>query len=278
MSPQPDDLDSPAPPPQAAATVTAKIRELVPAVTAVAGLAAGAAALAAVLLSVFSLNSANAQLRINNAQLRLNEEGQITDRFNIAVTHLGSSSLAVRLGGIYALQRIMQDSPPEEPSTIAVLCAFVRAHTSGATTKPQALGPPSDIQAALTVIVNRPHGHHPQIDLDTTVDLSGADLAYAQLPNAYLSYANLAGTNLANADLAGASLNHAILTAADLAHAILNGDTYLGYANLTRATLTRANLTSADLIHANLTGANFAHSIIRDTNLSDTKRAGTKGL
>ncbi len=250
-------------------------------------MATGAAALAAVIFSALSLNATNVQLKINNAQLRLNEEGQITDRFSIAITHLGSSSIAVRLGGIYALQRIMQDSPPEEPSVVAVLCAFVRNHGSTGITRLQSLGrphslmvsgPPSDIQTALTVIVNRPHGHHPQIDLDTTVDLRGADLAGAQLPNAYLSYADLAGTNLTRADLADAYLKHALLTAANLTHATLNDDAYLGYANLTDATLTRANLTDADLSHANLTRANFTHTIRGDTNLSDTKQAGTKGL
>jgi hypothetical protein len=43
-------------------------------------------------------------------------------RFNTAITNLGSSSIAVRLGGIYALQRLMQDSPRDQPAVVAVLC------------------------------------------------------------------------------------------------------------------------------------------------------------
>jgi hypothetical protein len=42
----------------------------------------------------------------------LTREGQVTDRYNAAVTNIGEDSLEVRLGGIYALQRIMQDPPP----------------------------------------------------------------------------------------------------------------------------------------------------------------------
>src|SRR5262249_46211346 len=37
-------------------------------------------------------------------------EGQITDRFTKAITQLGDEKLEVRLGGIYALERIAKDS------------------------------------------------------------------------------------------------------------------------------------------------------------------------
>lgn len=38
--------------------------------------------------------------------IRVSQEGQITDRFSKAIDHLGSTSLEIRLGGIYALVRI----------------------------------------------------------------------------------------------------------------------------------------------------------------------------
>ena len=38
------------------------------------------------------------------------QEGQITERFTRAVEHLGSDNLEIRLGGIYALERIARDS------------------------------------------------------------------------------------------------------------------------------------------------------------------------
>jgi hypothetical protein len=40
----------------------------------------------------------------------LNREGQITERYTRAIDQLGSTSLSVRLGGIYALERIARDS------------------------------------------------------------------------------------------------------------------------------------------------------------------------
>jgi uncharacterized protein YjbI with pentapeptide repeats len=293
MSPQPDGPDSTALPPQTVSTVTAKIRELAPVATALAALATGVAAVAALIFSGLSLGATNLQLKLNNAQLKLNEEGQLTDRYNAAVTNLGSSSVDVRLGGIYALQSIMRDSPPEEPTIVAVLCAFVRDHASIATAKlSQTLGrphssmvpgTPTDVQAALTVIMTRPHGHHPMIDLDTNVDLSGTDLAGAQLRNAYFSYANLTRANLTGADLSGAYLKCAVLADANLTGATLNDGVYLAGANLTHATVTRADLTGASLIDANLTGATFAHAKLTGTNFThairrDAKQGGTKGL
>ena len=50
---------------------------------------------------------------LKNAQetLRISQEGQITERFTKAIDQLGNKdSLAVRVGGIYALERIARDS------------------------------------------------------------------------------------------------------------------------------------------------------------------------
>src|SRR5688500_4199853 len=48
-------------------------------------------------------------LQVNRRTLELNTEGQITERFTKANDQLGNGSLDVRLGGIYALERIAKD-------------------------------------------------------------------------------------------------------------------------------------------------------------------------
>jgi ABC-type Fe3+ transport system permease subunit len=48
-------------------------------------------------------------------QLGVTREGQITDRYTKAVDQLGSDHLDVRVGGIYALERIARDSPTIGP-------------------------------------------------------------------------------------------------------------------------------------------------------------------
>ena len=41
----------------------------------------------------------------------LSREGQVTDRYTRAIEQLGSDKLDVRIGGIYALERVARDSP-----------------------------------------------------------------------------------------------------------------------------------------------------------------------
>src|SRR5829696_516895 len=50
--------------------------------------------------------------------LRITEQGQITERFTRAIDQLGETELEIRLGGIYALERIAKDSPERDYSTV----------------------------------------------------------------------------------------------------------------------------------------------------------------
>jgi len=61
--------------------------------------------------------------------LRTTQEGQITDRFTKAIAQLGDTNLAIRLGGIYALERIARDSASDHWSVMEVLTAFVREYS-----------------------------------------------------------------------------------------------------------------------------------------------------
>lgn len=67
-------------------------------------------------------------LAIATRTYRLTQQGQITDRYTKAIEQLGSDKLDVRLGGIYALERIAADSPRDHPTVVEVLSAFVREH------------------------------------------------------------------------------------------------------------------------------------------------------
>ena len=65
-------------------------------------------------------------LYFTSQTLRTTQEGQITDRFTKAIEQLGKESLAVRLGGIYALERIARDSESDHWAVMEILTAFVR--------------------------------------------------------------------------------------------------------------------------------------------------------
>ena len=85
-------------------------------------LGAGLVAGGALVFTALNLNV----LRRNS---ELTEQGQITDRYTKAVEQLGSDKPDVRLGGIYALERIARDSAKDHPTVVEVLAAFIREHS-----------------------------------------------------------------------------------------------------------------------------------------------------
>ena len=66
-------------------------------------------------------------LKATQRNVLVAEDKQVTERFSKAVEMLGNeNSLYIRLGGIYALERIAKDSPKDHWQVIEVLTAFVR--------------------------------------------------------------------------------------------------------------------------------------------------------
>jgi len=61
-------------------------------------------------------------------ELRLSRQGQITDRFTSAIDQLGNKSLDIRLGRIYALERIAKESGEDYWPILEILAAYVREH------------------------------------------------------------------------------------------------------------------------------------------------------
>jgi uncharacterized protein YjbI with pentapeptide repeats len=191
-----------------------------------------------------------------NEQAELTRQGQFTDRYSRAVEQLGTvgvSNVTVRLGGIYALQRLAHDSEEDRGTIVEVLAAFVRdpAGRPNGTPPPNAVPPrpPTDVAAALKVLES--------LGGLRGVDLHGADLAGADLAGADLYRANLRDADLTGAELTGANLFRANLRDADLIHA-----------DLIRATLFRANLRDADLTRADLIRANLSRTNLRDADLT----------
>jgi hypothetical protein len=188
----------------------------------------------------------------------LSRQGHITDRFTKAIEQLGKvdgdkPNIEVRLGAIYALERIAIDSPRDHWTIMEVLTAYVRRNApldpDRAYTKNET--PRTDIQAILTVLGRRKTG--------PTRERSDQ---YLDLRNSHLCGVSLITPNLQDAVLAGANLQDAFLYRANLQ------DTRLDRANLQAADLTEVNLQDAFLIGANLQAANLSKANPQGTNLS----------
>jgi hypothetical protein len=227
------------------------------------------------------------------------EQGHFTERFTRAINQLGASkeddrpNLEIRLGAIYALERLAKDSPRDHWTIMEVLTAYVRENApwtdddeikKGLSTNIEyhLSRPRTDIQAALTVIGRRERSEELEgpnyLDLSRTdlrganldgAHLEGANLAQAQLGNAYLSDAHLEGARLEYAGLEAAFLMDCHLGDATLKGAQLN-QALLGGAHLQRAELIEASLQSANLERADLFGATLGAANLRDARLKRT--------
>jgi hypothetical protein len=94
-------------------------------------------------------------------QIELMRSAEVTDRFTRAIEQLGSETSHVRMGGIFALERIARDSPDESAYVVDTLAAFVRerlpAHSVGAGGHVRTLEVRApDAQAALTILCRPP--------------------------------------------------------------------------------------------------------------------------
>jgi hypothetical protein len=142
-------------------------------------------------------------IRVAQEALTVSQEGQITDRFTKAIEQLGATDVKtgkpkreVRLGGIYALEGIANDSEEDHWPIMEVLCTYVREN---ARRKPptvqeekgkqtangnQAAAPPrpsADIQAILTVLGRRDRELAKKEKEEEYLDLHDTDLRGASL-------------------------------------------------------------------------------------------------
>lgn len=234
--------------------------------------------------------------KFSSETLRISEQGQITERFSRSIEQLGSEKVAVRLGGIYALERIANDSFNDHWQVMQVLTAYVRQNApnkaegklssrtnkinqqtieeSNKTTEARQRSLPAlDIQAILTILGRRKW--QGQEGEDQRLDLSNTDLRNINLENANLSNVNFNRANLMNASLSGSNLKKgklrfANLKQANLGEANLEGADFFG-ANLNGALLTRANLNNAHLGLAYLIGAYLPEANLKKAYLGMAK-------
>jgi hypothetical protein len=183
-------------------------------------------------------------------QLRVAQDGQVTDRFTKALGQLADEHLEVRIGAVFALERIAADSDSYYWPSMEVLTAYVRnhaparaadrgddAHAPGAPPH----WPAADVQTVLAVLGRRSksfkHGEEERMNLNdahlcganlTRAHLEGASMQGSILHNAILWKAQLdnayfVDASLVDADLADASARSAVFTGADLRNANLRG-------------------------------------------------------
>jgi uncharacterized membrane protein (DUF485 family) len=213
-------------------------------------------------------------------------EESIADEGEWQVFSETEPNLEVRIGAIYALERISQDSARDHIQIMEILCAYIRQN-AGRGDVPLPEGEPTpeewrvwaregqehprlDVDVALKVIERRgdkrkqlekdqhpPYGIGLERALLRKIILSDRDLSQGEFREAELQGANLwstqlQGANLFGAQLQGANLRNATLKGASLNYARFEGadlreTTFTGDLGLTTAYFQGAAIGSIDL-------------------------------
>ncbi len=170
-------------------------------------------------------------------------QGLLNERHQKAAEMLGHDNLSVRLGGVYALQALIEEHPEQYyVSCMRLLCAFVR-------------NPPADEQ--LPVLSDREltrwgGGIRLRGDVQTVMDMMRTR------DDRLIAMERMVGfvVDFSGADLRGSNLRDVNLTGVNLSDADLSGAYAIG-ANLSNAYLWRARLYKTMLASANLSDASF---------------------
>ena len=233
------------------------------------------------------------------------QQGLLNERYQKGAEMLGSDILSVRLGGIYALERLDAEHPEQYHIQIMKLfCAFVRHPADDSDGRPldsetNPTAPSTDVQAVMDAIgargdteleLEKLEGY--KLDLRRVklrraslgmANLSGARLAWACLEGAALEEANLANAILNQANLTGATLGGAKLVGASLRRAILPSAVFWNFpgplqfityynalqqGGVLTANLSKAKLENSDLSGASLEGSDLSCAYLTDVILS----------
>lgn len=200
---------------------------------------------------------------------KVKEQGHITDRLNKAVEGLGAEktvkqvgkdsttneftqpNLEVRIGAIYALERIAQDSLRDHIQIMEILCAYIRETTqridpAGAFDRSKNVR--LDIQIALTVIGRR---------TDTQLKLELQKGYELDLTKVDIDNANLRGLNFCRANFTGASLQGVNFIGTNLAYTRFLASLFEG------AIMENANLESSGFYNLGLTRVNLKNAKLK---------------
>jgi hypothetical protein len=231
-------------------------------------------------------------------QLQITREGHITDRLTHAIDQLGADDdkLDVRIGGLYALERLARDSAADRLAIAEILAAFIRIHApwpAGHRSHPGQHPTPNvdetmlwltdrapDVRTALLVLGRYPRRHSDQHLALRRVDLRRTNFYHGTLINVDLADSNLSACWAAdvhwescrfrNTDLRKTVLSHAKLSRSNFAGA------HLQEANLQEASVEDASLRGANLRAADLRGANLTRTDLRGTDLTGAHLDGAQ--
>ena len=166
----------------------------------------------------------------------------LNEQYQRGAEMLGHATLAVRLGGIHALQALAEEYPEHyHLSVLGLFCSFAQNPPEGHRENGM---PPKDVESVVQLIGRRSGRRR-------TFEQAGDGPLHLDLMCADLTDIGLGDLCLAHAAFNSANLQHVRFDGSDLTAAWFN------YADLSGATFCGARLEGADFTNAVLSGARF---------------------
>ena len=237
-------------------------------------LSLGAAAAIGLPLAIWRSRVAERQADAARRQSETAQCGLINERYQKGTEMLGSNVLAVRLGGIFALQRLAFEHESYHVSILLLFCAFVCNPTkledgTASTTRSRDEGSPllrPDVAAVMRAVATR-QADRKSLEKDESFRL---DFRAANLEG--LDFLRIGEVDLSECILIDTNLSHARFPInANLSHIRHAYGANFSHSRLNRVNLEYSNLMDADLSCATMIGANLQCADLRDANLSGAK-------
>lgn len=246
------------------------------------------AGIGATLLVYAAIRQAQTASSRHEAQTEADRQRRITESFSKAVEQLGSDKLEVRLGGIYALERLSQESPRDYWTVMENLTAFVRERTRRAeaerTAKPldqriaeaayslweKAGRPEGRSKEFWAEAVRRERSEEPPRPTFATVLTMDFSESWREPPATDIAAVLTVIQRRSAEHRAREATEMRVL---DFRQAVL-WRTALSAAHLERASFSEAHLEGADLGEAHLEGANLGRAHLQGANLSGAHLEG----
>ncbi|MBE7380613.1 MAG: pentapeptide repeat-containing protein [Leptolyngbya sp. SIO1E4] len=200
------------------------------------------------------------------ANINLNQQRLIWERFSVAVAKLGDEAMAVRLSGILSLERLNKDAAEQYAPIVEVLSYFLKERCGVRALLLHQDSPDREklveieilIQAALVAIARccQDRGELAEMPDLSSINLESLNLRNVSIPGMNFTSAYLHKFQLYDGVLRGSSLRGAHLELADLR-----------FSDLRHIDLSVANLYKADLSHSYLSSASFKNATMHEIKL-----------
>ena len=218
---------------------------------------------------------AKAQLNQSRAlldQTRLSEQTQITDPFARAIEGIGNKSKAVRMGAIYALERIAQDSERDFTTIFSTLNSFVRdnvgrrSHTPDDAQVDSSNRPGIDTEAA-TIVLERLINSDMAESLTVSfreLDLRGLEMVKMDFRRFDFSNADLSGSKLSSCNFGEIRLHQLRMRNAALFDCDLR-DASFNFCDFRNSNFTISNFDRTSFFYCDLSSATFSSGSFENT-------------